>query len=738
MKIDRRSFLSFVIGGAAGTALSPLPWKLTDDIAIWTQNWPWTPVPERGPVSFVNSVCTLCPGGCGITIRKVGRRVVKIEGTADYPVNHGGLCPLGLSGGQLLYGAARRIPAPLKKTDGGWMPISWDAALSEVAQRLGDLRSKGLAHTVACIAGSDRGTVPALWQRFLTVYGSPNFIRTPSIQDPYELVLELMQGVRAFAGFDVAASDFVISFGSGLFEGWGSPVYMLRAVSALRDNGGRLVQVEPRLSMTAAKADQWLAVNPGTEGTLALGLARVIIREKLYHRDFVENHTTGFDQWRQRVMADYAPGEVARATGVDATEIVALARAFAKARHPLAICGQARGLAPGGLNDFLAVHALNALVGSINRPGGVRALAEPDYINWPEPEIDAAAARGLQQPRVDGAGGSKYPLARYLLERLPKIINSSRSCPVKMLFVTDANPLYSLPDVKAARKAFERIPFVVSFSSYLDETARQADLILPNHMYLERYQEVPPVPGVAQPVIGLMRPAVKPQYNTRHEGDVVIQLARRLGATAAAAFPWSSYKACLESTLADVLQSLLKRGYLQRSAGASSGWEDAFETDSGKFEFTNAAIAALPPRAAVAPVGAAASFPLLLVGYDSPRLAGGYIGDPPFLIKTVSDFVLKKNDGLVEINPATAGRLGLAEGSRVVLSTPLGQARARVHLFDGIRPGMVALPRGLGHTAYDPYLAGKGINLNALMGPVEDPASGLNAAWSIRAGLVKA
>ncbi|MDX1708872.1 MAG: molybdopterin oxidoreductase, partial [Desulfobacterales bacterium] len=119
MKIDRRSFLAFVLGGAAGTALSPLPWKVTDDIAIWTQNWPWTPIPERGEITHVDSTCSLCPGGCGITVRKVGERVIKIEGRQGHPVNDGGICALGSAGAQLLYGQTR-VKTPLKKVNGGW------------------------------------------------------------------------------------------------------------------------------------------------------------------------------------------------------------------------------------------------------------------------------------------------------------------------------------------------------------------------------------------------------------------------------------------------------------------------------------------------------------------------------------------------------------------------------------------------------------------------------------------
>ena len=95
MEINRRHFIALLAGGAAGINLTPLPWKLTDDIAIWTQNWPWVPVPPKGEFSHVKSVCRLCPGGCGITVRKVDGRAVKIEGRTDYPVNPGGICPLG-------------------------------------------------------------------------------------------------------------------------------------------------------------------------------------------------------------------------------------------------------------------------------------------------------------------------------------------------------------------------------------------------------------------------------------------------------------------------------------------------------------------------------------------------------------------------------------------------------------------------------------------------------------------
>ncbi len=741
MKVGRRSFLSLIIGGAAGTALSPLPFKLMDDSSIWTQMWPWTPVPEDGEVSYVNTVCPLYLGGCGLTVRKVNERAIKIEGMKGYPVNDGGVGLLGLSGLQLLYGPTR-VKTPLKRIGargkGKWKKISWNEAISEVVKQLADLRAKGLSHTVGCISGSDRGTVAHLLGRFLTVYGSPNFIRTPSMQDSYELTMYLMQGVQASAGFDVENANFILSFGNELIEGWGSR--MFKGNSALKDKG-KLVQIEPRLSNTAAKSDKWIPINPGTEAALALGIAHVIIQKSLYDTNFVNNYSSDFEEFKQIVLNEFSPDDVAKITGVSASTIESLAKTFARASKPLAVCGRGQGETPGSLNEFMAVHALNALVGNINKKGGVWAVPDPDYIKWPEVEMDRVAADGRHKARIDGAGSKRYPDTRYLLDRLPDAINSGKDYPVEALFVAGANPVYTIPDTNAVKEAFNKVPFVVSFSSYMDETAANADLILPNHVFLERYEDVPTPVGLQKSIIGLSRPVVKPQFNTKHLGDVIILIAKSFGGRIADAFPWDNYEACLQKTLGKKWETLNEEGFWLDSNVRVQGWEGAFDTPSGKFEFCSRTLAeqGINPLAQFSPVepeGDEGQFPLILIPYDYMRLASGYIGTPPFAMKTVEDTVLKGNDSFVEINPSSGK--GFREGDRAILNTPKGTVNVRVHLFDGIMPGLVALPRGLGHTAYDEYLADKGINFNELIGPIEDPVSGLNTAWGIRAKLTRA
>jgi anaerobic selenocysteine-containing dehydrogenase len=626
----------------------------------------------------------------------------------------------------------------MKKVNGRFVTVSWEDAIGEISARLADLRQGGTPHRLACIAGRDSGTLPQLLDRFLTVYGSPQFFRMPSSQDTDELALYLMQGGRATTGYDLANADFVLSFGSGLLDGWGTPVSIFQAHSQWREGGGRLVQIEPRQSRTAAKADSWIPINPGTEGVLALSLAGVILNESLYDSAFVTSQSSGIDSWQRLLQNQYDPQRAAQVTGVEATTIVKLAKDFAGSTRPLAVCGRGKGQTPGSLKEVMAVHALNALVGALGRKGGMLAIPEPDYIEWPEPEMDAIAATGMQQGRVDQAGADPYPHARYLLNRLPEAVNSSTESPIQVMFVAEANPCHSLPNSPAFVEAVEKIPMVVCLSAYMGETAERSDFVLPCPTYLEQYEDRPVTAGYPRPVINLTRPVVDPLFNTRPIGDVVIELARSLGGTVAAAFPWDDYRSCLQETLGDKWTELTEKGYWIDETFGPDGRPLTFSTESSRFEFTNADIDALAPFAPIEPEGDKSALPLVLVPYDTMRLWSGYISDPPFVIKAVPDTVLKENDALIEVNPATAADLGLQDGRSAKLTTPFGAAKVRVHFFEGIMPGVVALPRGLGHTARNPFLAGKGVNVNDMIGPVEDAATGYDAVWGIRAKLEEA
>ncbi len=744
MKLSRRCFLSFAIGAAAGINLTPLPWKLTDDLSIWTQMWPWTPVPSDGEYTFENTVCTLCPGGCGISVRKVDQRAVKIEGMKDHPVNNGGICLLGASGLQYLYGPFR-VESPMKRVgnrgEGNWKKISWEQAIAEVSEKLGEIRAGGSPEKVAVISGNKEGTIADLWKRFLTAYGSPNYMTPASIEDSYEAALYLMQGAKGSVGLDLENANFVLSFGSGLLEGWGAPVRMFQASAKVLEKG-KVIQFEPRLSNTAAKMDQWVPIIPGTEAALAMGIAHVIIREKRYVKNFIDTATSGFAEYQDLVMKDYSPEQVAEITGVPGSLIVDIAREFTEASKPLAVCGRGKGLIPGNIHEIMAVLALNALVGNINSEGGIWSVPKPGYINWPDPVLDETALAGLQKGRADGAGSEQYPFAKSLLDRFPKMLNEDKSYGIEALLVSNANPLFSMPDSENVRKAFSNIPCIISFSSFMDETAQFADLILPNHIYLERYEDVSTPSMFQKPILSLAKPVVKPEHDTMHTGDVIIKLAASIGGSIADAFGWDNYEACLKETLGNQWDTLKQQVVIVDSGFAPNPW--AYESKTGKMEFVATAINKSPDSKIGIPHyedigidGEAGNY--TLIPYDSMALSTEYAASTPYMLKIVSDKALNQKDTVIQVNPKTALELGLKEGSYAVLTTAVGEAQVKVTLYEGIMPNVIAMPSGLGHTAYDDYMGnGKGVNINQVLGTVEDPVTGLNAAWGIRAKLTKA
>jgi len=393
-----------------------------------------------------------------------------------------------------------------------------------------------------------------------------------------------------------------------------------------------------------------------------------------------------------------------------------LAIQFSEAARPLALCGRGQGDEPFALKEAMAIHALNALVGNLNQPGGLWAVPKPDYIDWPDAAMDNVSENGLAAQRIDGAGTAKYPLASSLLNRLP---DAESAYSLEALLISNANPYYTMTNARFFQEQIEKIPFVVSFSSYMDETAMYADLILPNHCFLERYEDVPVTAGLSRPLIGLARPVVDPLFDTMHVGDVIIRIAQELGGSIADSFPWENYETCLEETLGEKWETLDEEGFWVDEDFQAAAWEDAFTTESGKFEFGYASLDLSPGYNGLSPEGDETSYPLILIPYDCMRLANDAVTNPPFVMKTVEDTILKGNFGLVEVNPETARSLGLSEGSVAQLKTPKGESGVKIHLYDGIMPGVVAMPKGLGHHTKDRFTAGKGSNIKELMGPVE-------------------
>ncbi len=642
MKLSRRGFLGWT-GAVAAAAAGCKGVRALGDLQAATYE---AEVLPQGIEGWVASVCQQCPGGCGIQVRTITgvedgvKRGVKVEGNPYHPISRGSICPKGIAGLQALYDPDR-LRSPMKRIGargrGQWQPISWDEALATVTQHLRDLRASGEAHSLLLLMGQVRGLMRDLFLRFLEAYGSPNFLSTASGCETSRQTLFLTQGIAEPIAYDLENSAYILSFGAGLLEAGWSPVRQTRAYSHLRQGTpgrrGRLVQVEPRLSVTAAKADEWIPLRPGTDGALALAMAHVIVSEGLYEKEFVDAWTFGFDDWRDAagtshlgfrslVLNDYRPEAVSTLTAVPIQTIVRVAREFAGTRPAVALAERGAGFHTNGLYNRLAIHALNALVGSIEVPGGTVIQRRPPLAPLPPVARDAVALRGLAAPRIDGAGTAAGPLASSVLIALPESLRTGSPYRPKALFLYYANPVYSASEFVRHPELLDAIPFIVSFSPFPDETSRHADLILPDHTYLERWQD-DPIEAIWGPaVLGLRQPVLEPRHQTRHTGDVLIQIAQGLGGSVAAAFPWKTFPDVLKESFQGVAGA--QRGLImttpfeearqRRQADAGfwlptyksfeefwsqvaerGGWWDpaypfgdrerAFRTPSGKFEF---------------------------------------------------------------------------------------------------------------------------------------------------------
>jgi anaerobic selenocysteine-containing dehydrogenase len=644
-----------------------------------------------------------------------------------------------------------------------WEPISWEEATTQVVAYLKGLKDEGRAHTLLFLHNAPPGHTRQVIERFTQAYGSPNVVAGDG-WDGERLAHLLTQGWFDLAAHDWERTAYVLFFGGSFLEDWQPQVHMLRAYSYMRrgrpDRRTRMVQIGPRFSVSAVKADDWVPVLPGRQGALALGMAHVIIRERLYDSDFVAEHTEGFDDFAALALEEYTPERAAGLTGVPPDGIRRLAREFAGNRPAVAVAGRGLGEGTNVLLTHLAIHTLNALVGSIDIPGGVLRPHQPPFTPWP------STTEAPDQPRMDGAGGPDYPLAVSALHALPERILEGEPYTPQALFLHETNPLFEGAGTALWREAFRQIPFIVSFSPFMDESTLYADLVLPNHTFLERWVDGTPPGGLGAPTLGIGRPAVEPLHNTHSTASVLLELAHGLGGSVSDSFPWSSFEELIRfrtqglftaggsiqvESFEEFWRTLVERGVWAGAPYTFGRWEEALATPSRRFQFHLVGLeeALSEPGVSAEDLGLEAQGGTLSIPhYESPRYAGDAEEYPLHLVpyRVVADAgcrapnapLLWEMYGLhlkemwhnwVEIHPETAHRLGIRDGDQVWVESPQGRIRLKARLYEGAMPDAVNIPMGGGHTAGGRWAAQVGGgNVADLIVPQTDPLSGA-VAW---------
>ncbi len=791
---DRRSFLKVAAAtgtvGAAALALKKIQIpSLSTGLAA-----------EPGEEKIVKTACGLCPCGCGLDVRVVYGKAVKVEGNPLHPLNQGVCCLRAQSSLEILY-SPERLEHPRRQLgergSGDWEEISWEEALEMVASKLGELRAAGQAHSVAFLHGELRGQMRGLVQRFMQAYGSPNVISQDSLGEGLaRQTMLLTQGVNAYPVYDLNNANYVIAFGSNLLESsrhvigyLGSCAFMRRG----RPQRGKLVSVHPRMALTGVKADEWVPIRPGTYAALALGMANVIINSGLYDAGYLRDFTYGFEDFigedgqthqgfKSLVLEGYPLERVADITGVTTDVIARLAGEFATNRPALAVMPTepAELNAGNSLYTAMAINALNALVGSLDGPGGVLVQRFPDLGEWPVYSADLLGTESLAQPRLDGAGSPDLPLATSVYQEVARRILAEDPYPVNALFLLNANPVYEVPNQGEVSQALLKVPFVVSFASTLDESAAHADLILPASTFLEIWGD-DFIEGTGFAGVTLRQPVVAPVHDTANPGDVLLQLARRLGGPLAEALPWSDYPMLVRERLAaldldwDKFQangSWSEMVYFNAAPG-SKAWGQVVGRDrlaapqDGRYDFYSRELyailgatrpelaqdqaqldlACLPhfetPAALEGDLTLAVEFPFLLISQGLLTHSRSWQGIVPTLQECYGLQTFVRWNSWVEINPATAAELGLADHAEAWVESPYGRVKVQVRLYPGIYPNVVFMPQGQGHFTQVAWGRNSqpgqiGVNANSLMHNTTEPLTGQAIFNPVRVKISKA
>ena len=790
MTHSRRELL---IAGAAAVTVQGCKQPASEDPFFKSQIKPAVPGSaglRRGHQELVSSVCGQCVAGCAIQVRVVEGRAVKVDGMPDYPINRGSIGPKGQAGTGMLY-HRDRIKGPMRREgargSGKLVPVTWDVAIAEIAAQLKVLREKGEARSLVLLSGEPRGPMRDLWSRFAQAYGTPNLVDHRAVTDGAKGLASLyMQGVNEFPSYDWDRTRYVLGMGSSHLESWCQTIHMMRASSQLRHGmpGKRVkfVQVGPRYSTSSMKADEWVSIAPATYGAFVLGLAHVLIRDKLYDEKFVAEQTFGFEEFtgadgvahqgfKDLVMSQWTPARASAMCGAPADVIERIAHEMAEFRPAIAVADPQVGSASNGLGAAMAVHALNALLGSIERPGGVLIQQRASLAPWAALAPDEVAKAGLNAPRLDGSGQKSAPLAEGAIHHLPAAMLSGKPYPAQAVFLHFSNPAFSKPGGKQWLEALAAVPLVVSFSPLADESTLAADFVLPDHSYLERFEYVEPAPALGAPIIGLRQPVVQTLHDTRQTGEVVVQLAKQLGGPVGAAFGWESYRAALDERLAGLVEQKGANAEADDAEGLveamkeGGGWwlekpdlgKLECATPSKKFEFYSQAIASR--LAAVAPdaleaelqrAGVLARGDLLCLPHFEPPRFSGAVADYPFVLlpyrainyaeggirhlRRLVELPLvieKPRAERLEVNDDDARRLSLKNNDLVVVETPAGSKELHVMVRPGIQPGTLGLPLGYGQWPPRPNEVTGGYPL--LDATSEDAMAGVFALLGTRA-----
>lgn len=645
---------------------------------------------ELDKVQRVKTVCNMCNTRCGIDVYVRNGEIVKVEGMQEHPYNR--LCVKAQAIPELVH-SSERLTDPLRRVKHGWQKISWDEAFDYIGNKLGEIKQKyGAKSLVVHIGHPFIAThTEKVIRRFTDLYGTPNYTTGASFCFLARTIgHSLTCGAHISPDYS-ANTRCMVLWGFNPKESF--PV-MADDIHASLGREAKLIVIDPRKTPLAKKADIYAQIRPGTDCALALGLLHVIIGEKLYDETFVKQWTVGFDQLAEYVR-QYSPERVAEITWVEAQTIRNMAQMYATCKPASISLGISMDHCSNGIQAIRAITTLTAITGNIDVPGG----------NVYTPGLRQTSLRLEEKVAKDKPIGTDYPLfTKYTLEQtvVPAIdgILTEEPYPIKGLLIAGNNPILTWPNTRKVMEAFNKLDFLAVIDIFMTDTAQMADIVLPGTSFLER-DDLRDYRNRGLSLMVRTNRVIEPVSNSREDWKIWAELGKRMGY--AHFFPWKNTDELFEYLLdtTNISFDRLKQNpggvyYGQREFQKYQ--ENGFNTPSKKVEIYSEALNELgydplpsfhePLESPLTRPDMVEKYPFILItGARTIAYLHSEYRNLPSLRKLVPE-------PLVEINPQTASRLGIANGDLVKVESQRGSIQLKAKLTEDIHPQVVSLQHG--------------------------------------------
>ena len=706
-EFTRRSFLKWTSALAGAAIASGMIWD--DKLGLFREACAEEKMTGKG--KWVYTACHHCGGTTGIKVHVVDGRIVKIEpneynpiGVANISTDYdkykavgGRMCAKGNSATRTLYDPDR-LKSPMKRIgpigSGRWKAISWEEALNEVSKNLLRIREKyGPEALFWCTEDS---SFTDMQSDFNMLYGSPNFSMHSNLCDvARKASFKLVMGDdRPLADF--ANTKYALVFGWNLL-GATKWCYLPGIWNLGRARGAKMVYVDPVFIQTAAKADEWIPIRPGTDGAFALALGHEIVKNKWYNEEFIKNYTVGFEKYAELVK-DKTPEWAEKITSVPAETIRRIAKELASTQPAAVDVWSGPGHHTNATDGGRAIAMLPALLGQYDKPG---TMVSRQAMGGKRRAFNVDKPKA---PRIDGLG-TKYPFAHVsgIYTETRDAIISGQPYQIKAGVFMFQNFVMSVPNTKKNIEALKKLEYMVVLDTMMSETAELADIVIPGSHYLERWEVC--VDWVTFPATAIRQPTVKSVINGITEQEFILALAKKMGLK-------DKDGKTLPATYPEYISDQLKNGPIGKTLdemlalpgavfiGGETNYEkykkNGFATPSKKIEFYSEqmekkGLNPLPDY--VEPIYKPTSeFPLYLINFKQAEHTHSRTFNNDWLMEM-------KPDNPLLMNSATAARLGLKDGDAIWIESPYAKAKGTVQVTERIHPEVVALHHGYGHWA---------------------------------------